>query len=58
MIAPLFAFSSPAISRPTVVLPQPDSPTIPNVWPARIDRLTSATRAHVADLALEHRAPR
>ncbi len=26
-----------------VVLPQPDSPTIPNVLPGRIPKLTSAT---------------
>jgi len=43
MIAPLVAFSSPAISRPMVVLPHPDSPTMPNVRPGRIEKLTSAT---------------
>ena len=30
-------------SRPTVVLPQPDSPTRPSVSPARIQKLTSST---------------
>ena len=37
------AFSRPTMSRPIVVLPQPDSPTIPNVWPGTIAKLTSAT---------------
>ena len=42
-IEPPFAFSRPTISRPTVVLPQPDSPTMPNVLPGWMPKLTSAT---------------
>ena len=45
MMEPLVAFSRPTMRRPIVVLPQPDSPTIPNVWPGTIAKLASATCA-------------
>ncbi len=34
---------SPTIARPSVVLPQPDSPTTPSTSPARTSRLTPST---------------
>ena len=43
MIEPEFAFSRPTMRRPMVVLPQPDSPTMPNVLPRGTSKLTSAT---------------
>ena len=42
-MVPLLACSRPTISRPIVVLPQPDSPTMPNVLPGWIEKLTLAT---------------
>ena len=38
---PLVARSSPAISRISVVLPEPDSPTMPNRDRAGMERVTS-----------------
>jgi hypothetical protein len=40
---PWSGLSSRAISRPTVVLPEPDSPTMPTVVPARTSRSTPST---------------
>ena len=42
-IAPEVGFSSATTSRPIVVLPQPDSPTRPNVSPSRTEKETSET---------------
>src|SRR5262249_15639531 len=43
LIIPAVAFSSPTMSLPIVVLPQPDSPTSPNGSPRRMSKLTLAT---------------
>ncbi len=43
MTLPEFGFSSATISLPIVVLPQPDSPTSPNVSPALTVKETSET---------------
>ena len=40
---PSVAGSSRMTVRPSVVFPQPDSPTSPSVSPRRISRLTSST---------------
>ena len=42
--------------RPTVVLPQPDSPTRPRVSPRRIVEAHVVDGLHVPDLAMEHPA--
>src|SRR5215475_8668751 len=42
-MTPLVGLSRPTITRPIVVLPQPDSPTSPKVSPGRTPKLTSAT---------------
>ena len=42
-IAPEVGFSSATTSRPIVVLPQPDSPTRPNVSPSRTEKDTLET---------------
>jgi hypothetical protein len=43
MILPSVGTSSLMTVRPSVVLPQPDSPTRPSVSPARSDRSTPST---------------
>ena len=43
LIAPPVGFSRPTTTLPIVVLPQPDSPTRPNVSPLRMVKVTSAT---------------
>src|SRR5919199_1556076 len=40
---PRVGASSRTIRRPTVLLPQPDSPTRPKEWPAPIAKLTPST---------------
>ncbi len=50
------ASRSPTISLPSVVLPQPDSPTSPSVSPASTCSVTSETALTEFDLALEDRA--
>ena len=45
--------SSATIMRPIVVLPQPDSPTRPNVSPAATENETPETALHRADRALQ-----
>ena len=52
-ISPLVGWSSRRISRPTVVLPQPDSPTSPSVSPGWIEKLTSSTARTTAFLVAE-----
>jgi hypothetical protein len=42
-ISPEVGFSSPTITLPIVVLPQPDSPTRPKVSPLEMVKLTSET---------------
>ena len=50
------ASMSRSSSRPTVVLPQPDSPTRPSVSPRRIVKLTPSTAWTVGDRPLEDAA--
>ena len=40
---------SRASARPSVVLPEPDSPTTPSVWPARTVDVDAVDRLHMAD---------
>ena len=48
--APELGFSSATIILPMVVLPQPDSPTRPNVVPAGTEKDTSDTALTLATL--------
>src|SRR5579875_3130030 len=50
LIFPLSARSRATTRRPTVVLPQPDSPTRPNTSPSRIEKETSETAFTVPTL--------
>ena len=52
-ISPLFGSVSRMTILPTVVFPQPLSPTRPNVSPAPIKKLTPST-AHMAHRPLQH----
>ena len=56
-MAPLVASSSLRMVRPTVVLPQPDSPTRPSVSPAAIVNETSSTAFTIAFLDERKPAP-
>ena len=53
MILPAVGSISLMIVRPSVVLPQPDSPTTPSVSPRRRSRSTPSTALHLADGVLE-----
>ena len=55
-IVPAVGSMSRSRSRPTVVLPQPDSPTRPSVSPRRISKLTPSTAWTTADRALQDAA--
>ena len=52
--APEVGSTSRRMPLPTVVLPQPDSPTSPSVLPARDRERHAVDRLHVRDDALEH----
>ena len=56
-IRPALGSMSRRSSRPTVVLPQPDSPTRPSVSPRAIVRSTPIDRLHLGDGALEQSRP-
>ncbi len=43
----------PRIARPSVVLPEPDSPTTPTVWPSRTVERHAVDRLHMADRAAQ-----
>ena len=49
MIVPAVGSSSRMSTRPTVDLPDPDSPTSPSVPPVLDDEVDAVDRAHVAD---------
>ena len=54
MILPASGFSTPTTSLPSVVLPQPDSPTSPSVSPSSTCSVTSDTALTEATLRLQH----
>ena len=46
---------SPMIVRHVTLLPQPDSPTIPSVWPRSTEKVTPPTALHDAVVGAEAR---
>ena len=57
MIVPDVGSMSRSSSRPTVVLPQPDSPTSPSVSPRRISNDDAVDGLHLTDGPLQDAAP-
>ena len=55
-IVPAVGSMSRSSSRPTVVLPQPDSPTRPSVSPRRTDEVDAVDGAHLGDGPLQDAA--
>ncbi len=50
---PAVASASRRMTRPAVVLPEPDSPTSPSVSPRRISKSIAVDRLDVGDVALQ-----
>jgi hypothetical protein len=45
--------AQPQQGRPSVDLPEPDSPTMPMVWPRRSDQIVPSTARSISGLARE-----